>query len=304
MENGRLLITGSNGFLGNNLVNYFASNGYEIFGTDLSGSPLNPNILYLKGDLTDPDFTDNLFDKVDPQIVINTVALVDMDLCEIDKHLAYRINVLTAENVAKSANKFGKRMIHISTDHFFCGDRSFYKEDDLPDPVNNYGKTKLEGEKKCLGCNPNTVVVRTNFYGWSHPRHKITFGEWMYESLARKKPVELFTDYYFTPIEVTALAAAIELVMESDYKGVINIAGAERCSKYEFGIAMAEVFDLDASSVKPIKMRPDSFKVKRQQDLSLSIEKFIGIFGMKLPNVKAGLLRFKAAKPEGYKKNE
>ena len=297
MSKGKLLITGSNGFLGSNLVNHFLQNDYEVYGSDLQLVSLGgTQISYISGDLTDQKFASELIEKVKPDYVINTVALVNLDVCENDTAKAYQINVLTAKNIAQATGQKGIRMVHISTDHFFNGSKSYYSEDDIPNPVNNYGKTKLEAEKECLNNNPNTIVIRTNFYGWSSNAHKLTFGEWLYESLYYKKPINLFTDYYFSPIEVTALAEAVELAMKSEFKGVINIAGSERCSKYEFAIALADVFGLDKQMISAVKMDPQSFNVKRQPDLSLSNDKFNRLFDMELPDVKAGLLRFKATR--------
>lgn len=104
--------------------------------------------------------------------------------------------------------------------------------------------------------------------------------------------MNLFTNNYFTPIEVTHFAEALELVMKSDFTGILNIADLQRCSKYEFGMALAEVFGLDPSPIKACKMEPDSFKVRRQPDLSLSIEKFNNLFQTRLPNLKEGLEKF------------
>ncbi len=303
MSKGKLLITGSNGFLGSNLVNHFLQNDYEVYGSDLQPVSLRgTQISYISGDLTDQKFANELVSKLKPDCVINTVALVDLNICENDATKAYQINVLTAKNIAQATGQKGIRLVHISTDHFFNGSKSYYSEDDIPNPVNNYGKTKLEAEKECLNNNPNTTVIRTNFYGWSSNAHKLTFGEWLYESLYYKKPINLFTDYYFSPIEVTALAEAVELVMKSEFKGVINIAGSERCSKYEFGMALAEIFGLDTSTVSPAKMKPDSFSVSRQPDLSLSTERFKQTFKKQLPSLRAGLQRFLANKPGEIKR--
>ena len=289
----KILITGSNGFLGSNLVRFFSQKaGYDVFMTS-KGSCYNPELDgFVKGDLLDDVFVDNLISTVKPDIVINTVSLVNVDLCEDNPELAYNTTVQTAKNVARSAQHNGSRLIYISTDHLFEGNRSMYSEDDTPMPVNEYGKTKLEAEIKSLDINPDTVIVRTNFFGWSHDRHPATFGEWVYNNLKQQIPMNLFTNYYFTPIEVTYLAEAIETVAITDFTGVINIAGTERCSKYEFGMILAEVFGLDASPINPYEISASSFKARRQQDLSLSTEEFKRIFNQKLPDLREGIQRF------------
>ncbi|MFH1428344.1 MAG: SDR family oxidoreductase [Candidatus Margulisiibacteriota bacterium] len=293
----KILITGCNGFLGANLVEYFMGRGYTVCGTDLHPVPYRLDLSYMPGDLSDPQFTAMLIDKFNPECVINTIALVNLDLCENDKDKAYRVNVATTANLASILNN-SVRLVQISTDHLFAGDRSNYNENDPPNPVNNYGLTKLEAENEALKHN-NTIVARTNFYGWSRSLHAPTFAEWLYNSLKDKTPITLFANYYFTPIEVTYLAGALESVINSDTTGVLNIVGTQRCSKYEFGMKMAEVFGLDSSNVTAGKIDNSSLETRRQADLSLSVEKFQCLFDYKLPDMIEGLKRLK----ENLKKN-
>lgn len=287
----KILITGSNGLLGSNLVKFFSSkkNNYEIFPTSLHPSHFTN---FIQGELLDNDFVRRLTDQVHPQIIINTVGPVNLERCEEDPEYARKIAVNTAVNIARSAKDQEARLIFISTDHLFDGKSSMYSEEDVPAPVNVYGRMKLEAEEKVHQLVPGAAIVRTNFYGWSPPSHPPTFGEWVYKSLSNKTPVKLFTDYYFTPIEVTYLAEALEEVARSSFCGIINIAGSERCSKYDFGMALSKVFGLDPSSITTGTIEAGAFKARRQKDLSLSTEKFKRIFKKKLPGLKEGLLRF------------
>jgi dTDP-4-dehydrorhamnose reductase len=289
----KILITGCNGFLGNNLAKYFHSKDNEIFGIDLHGQPIEDGITYFKLDLTDAERTNKIILRIMPEMIINAVALVDLDICESNKGLAKKVNMTTAENVANAAGRIGARLIHISTDHLFLGNDSFYREDSIPDPVNYYGCTKLDAEEKCLKANKNTIIVRTNFYGWSYDGHKPTFGEWVYQSLINKNPINLFVDYYFTPIEVIYLCEALGELIKSDFRGIINIVGRQRCSKYEFGMVMAQVFGFDSSYIRKININGNKLAVRRQQDLSLSIEKFNKLFKTKLPDLIEGIKRMK-----------
>lgn len=294
----KILITGSNGFLGSNLVRFFsAKQECEVYGTSHHPSyfPEIPN--FTMGDLLDAGFVDNLFKDIRPDIVINTVSLANVDLCEEDPESAYELTVKTAKNVAQAAKRYKSRLIYISTDHLFQGDRPMYTEDDAPAPVNIYGKMKVKAESTSMQIYSNTVIVRTNFFGWSHSHHTQTFGEWLYNSLNKKISINLYTDYYFTPIEVTYLAEALETLALSDFTGIINIAGSERCSKYDFGIGMSKVFGLDPSVIHSGKIEINTFKAKRQKDLSLSTEKFRKIFGRKLPGMGESLRKFYETKP-------
>lgn len=288
----KMLITGINGFLAYNLRNYIIDNKKaNLIYTDRNNVFENQNVIV--GDLLNGEFVYHLIKEQKPDVIVNTVALPNILRCEEDYDLAYNINSKTAESIAKAANNFNCRLIHISTDHLFKGDCSFYKEDDDPCPVNNYGKTKFDAEQKVLSIHPNTVVVRTNFYGWSHKNHSQTFAEWLYDSLKNKKEITLFEDFYFTPIEVSYFSEALFEVIVSEFKGIIHIAGRERCSKFEFGKAMAQEFKLSMKNIKVSKMPDKMGIVRRQKDLSLSTEKFINTFSNKLPGIKEGLKRFR-----------
>lgn len=294
-NNKKVLITGASGFLGVNALKSLAQKGYSVFGTDIAGLS-GQTFPFIQGDLLERGFLTSLFEKVKPEIVINTVALA-VDLSEEDPELAQKVNVEVARKVAQLADQYRTKLIYISTDHLFDGRETFYGEKIIPNPVNNYGRTKAAAEQACLSILPEAAIVRTNFFGWSHNGHKPTFAEWLYNSLAQKLPIKLFTNYYFTPIEVTALLEAIDLLIQADYNGIINVAGTERCSKYEFGLAMARLFNFSTESIRPVKADNQSFKVKRQPDLSLSTDKFRGIFGGILPDVKNSLIRFKTNMP-------
>jgi dTDP-4-dehydrorhamnose reductase len=289
----KIIITGSNGFLGSNLVRYFSQKSkYRVFSTSQKRS-VNPELNdFMQGNLLDPPFVDRLFSTIQPDIVINTVSLVNVDQCEENPELANAITVDTAENIAHASERYGCRLIYISTDHLFDGKKSMYTEEDIPAPVNIYGKTKLLAESRTLKHIADAVIVRTNFFGWSPPGHPPTFGEWMYNNLKEEKPMNLFTDYYFTPIEVTYLAEAIETVIMSDFSGIINIAGSERCSKYEFGMMLAKIAGIDAKTIIPTTVTEKSFKAPRQPDLSLSTMKFNRLYHKKIPGLRQNLERF------------
>jgi dTDP-4-dehydrorhamnose reductase len=289
----KILITGSNGLLGSNLVRYFSvKSRYQVSATSRNPSFSGETANFTRGDLRDTAFVESLLEKAKPDTIINTVGLVNLENCEQEPDTARSVIVQTAANLARAARAHGARLIHISTDHLFDGTRSMYTEEDTPAPVNIYGRMKLEAEKRVAAAHEDTAIIRTNFYGWSPARHPQTSGEWIFHSLKQQSAITLFTDYYFTPIEVTDLAEALEEVAQSDFKGIINIAGAERCSKYDFGTALAEVFHFDSAPIQRGTIAGVVFKARRQPDLSLSTAKFRRLFKRELPDLRDGLRRF------------
>lgn len=298
----KILITGSNGFLGSNLVKFFSlRSGYEVYSTSQNPSRDSLPKFFYQGSLLDKIFIDNIFSTVNPDLVINTVSLVNIDQCEIQPSIAYEITVQTAHNIAKAAKKTGSRLFYISTDHLFDGKKTMYTEKDPPHPVNNYGKTKLQAEDITRHNVPEAVLIRTNFFGWSPENHAQTFGEWVYTNLLQQKPMTLFTDYYFTPIEVTYLAESLEMIINSDFSGILNVVGSEKCSKYDFGIALADIAGFDAGCITPSPVLGGSFQVRRPKNLALSTEKFDRIFETNLPDLNRSLERFIQTLPARYK---
>jgi len=292
----KILITGCNGFLGSNLIRFLSNSNYEIVGTSLNDNLENKNFLFKKGDLSDPLFAKSLIQLVNPDIIINTVAWTDVDACEVQPEKAYQLNVATAENVARSISNKNTKLIYISTDQLFDGLQSFYSENSIPNPINVYGKTKLEAENVCLSNHKNTIVVRTNFFGESPKNHKPSFAEWIFNSLNEKKEIKMFTDIFINPIEVSLFAKAIEKTFSCEYSGILNIVGNERISKYDFGIRLAEKFGFDNSLIVPSKSAGFNFKAARPLDMSLSVKKYETLFNYKLPSLEDSLNKFKENK--------
>lgn len=292
----KVLIAGANGFLGSNLINYYKGiHGCNLVTTSRK-KPFDGSVPNITGDLLNLDFVKHLFDEEKPDFVINTVSLANVDECEEKPDFAREVVVETARNVSFAAAEFGIKHVYISTDHLYDGSKNFYSEEDTVYPVNNYGRLKLEAENVSLGINPNTIIVRTNFFGWSPPDHMKTFGEWVYSNLLDNKPMTLFTDYYFTPIEVSYLSEILHRVILGGYIGIINIAGTERCSKFDFGITLAKMGGFDHSLITGSRMDLKSFKVRRPGDLSLSTYKLQNELDIKAPDLSEGIKRFLANK--------
>ena len=289
----KILVTGSNGFLGSNLVTFFSEKEeYDVLSTSRNVPARNGKSTHFVGDLLNVSFVEDMFHKIRPDVVINTVSLVNVDQCNDDPELARKITVTTAENIAKACAKYSSRLIYISTDHLFDGKNAPYTEKDIPHPVNEYGRSKYQAEQVSQKYVPDSILIRTNFFGISPANHTITFGEWVYNNLRDKKPMTLFVDYYFSPLEVNYLAEALDAIIKSDYSGIINVAGSERCSKYEFGIELARICGFATNAITASQIAPDSFRAPRQPDLSLISEKFERTFNQKLPTLSQSLGRF------------
>jgi len=166
----RLLVTGASGLLGSKIAK-IAREDYEVI--PLYGSkPLNSNALKL--DITEREQVFSLFKKVKLDTVIHTASETNVDKCEIQKDHALRVNVEGTRNVASACSKLGAKLIYISTDYVFDGEKGNYTEQDKPNPINYYGVTKLEGEKQVTqNCQKYFILRASVLYGWHPWKHVI-----------------------------------------------------------------------------------------------------------------------------------
>lgn len=168
----RILVTGSNGMLGSDIVKIFLNNNYKVFGIDKNDN-INNNINFYKMDLTNLIELKKVLRNINPDLIIHTAAFVDVNFCENNIQKAIDLHVVVTRILAK----FGCQMIYISTDSVFNGIKGNYTEDDIPDPLNVYARTKLLGEFATLSNNKKATVIRTNIFGFHKDKLRNSLAE-------------------------------------------------------------------------------------------------------------------------------
>lgn len=279
----RILITGGSGLLALNWACAVRDSWDVILGThqhsvDLAGTNS------CKLDLDDHVQLGRQLDQLSPDLVVHTAGLTSVDRCEEDRDLARQANAVIARNVAQATASRNIRLIHISTDHLFADDRSFYRENDPPQPLNEYGRTKALAEVWVQAAHPKALIVRTNFFGWGHPQRQ-SFSDWLIYNLRDGKALTLFDDVYFTPILADTLALAAHELIEKGASGVFNLAGDDRLSKYEFALQLSNQFGLPAELIQRDQVAHANLLALRPQDMSLDNNKARQILGRGLGTV-------------------
>lgn len=295
----KLFVTGGSGLLGANIIQT-ASNKFEVFGSYNNNKVIFENYSLYKIDLTDKKQL-KIIEKLQPDLIIHCAAFVSVDGCEKDLKKAYLHNVVGTENVVNISEKIGNFLIHISTDAVFDGKKGDYSEEDKANPINVYGKTKLQAEEIVGNSNIDHCIIRTNIYGWNK-RDKFSLAEWMVSKLENGEELFGFYDVKFTPILVNNLSRALFEIYEKKIKGILNVTGSESCTKLEFAQTVADVFNLNKSLVRQISIDELSLPAKRGKNLSLNIKKAQSLLATKLLNVKDGLQEMKRLKDKGYVK--
>jgi len=264
----RIFITGGSGLLGHRIAELALEREYEVYSGYCHSKPIVGEAV--KIDLANPASILEVVKEVRPDIVMHTAALTDVDRCEKEKELAFKINVEGTKAVAEAARKLNSFLIYVSTDYVFDGSGGMYREDDETNPVNYYGYTKLLGEQYCKDfCIARTCVI----YGAKPASGKINFVLWLIDKLKNGEKVKIITDQYITPTLNTNLAKMMLEIAEKELRGIFHLAGATKVSRFEFAEAIADVFDLNKSLVTPSKMDEINWIAKRPRDSSLDTSK-------------------------------
>ncbi len=282
---GLALVTGVSSSPGYKIALRLASAGWEVLGV-YNQHPVE-GVPAVRWDLAeDPRGVVRLYK---PSLVVHAAALGDVDRCEAEPQLCYRINAVATREVAAEAYRVGARVVYLSTDYVFPGDRGLYREEDPPRPVNYYGLSKLLGEEAVLAV--GGAVVRVAWiYGFGPGR--LNFGRAVVEKLARGEEVKAVADQWGSPTLNTLIAEVVARLAEREYAGVLHAAGP-RMSRYEFALAIAEAFGFPKSLVKPISMAEVGYKAPRPRDSSLVSRRASEMLGVSMDDINYALSIFK-----------
>lgn len=289
----RILITGSNGLLGQKLV-ILLSRGtdYELMLTSKHESSIfhEDDVPYRQLDITHRNDVRRIVDDFQPDVIVNTAAITNVDVCETERELAWSVNVSGVENLAIAAKFVGAKIIHISSDYVFDGKNGPYDEEARPNPLSYYGRTKLASENVLRTSGIPYTIIRTMVLYGVAPRVKLNFVLWLIHELEHEKPVRVVDDQYGNPTLADDLAYAILKILTFDREGIYHIAGSEWLSRYDFAVKLAKQFGLNKKLITPMKtvaMRQPAPRPLRSGFITLKAETQLGI---KMSNVEQGLM--------------
>jgi len=297
MKKPRVVFTGGSGLLALNWACAVRNKWEVVLGTHrhsvrLAGTNTS------KLDLDNGVHLGHQLDRLSPDLVVHTAGLTSVDRCEEDRDLAHQANAVIARNIAEATAKRKILLIHISTDHLFAGDRCFYREQDPLQPLNEYGRSKALAETWVQSAHPNAIIVRTNFFGWGH-RQRQSFSDWLICNLRDGKVLTLFDDVYFTPILADTLALAAHELIEKGASGILNLAGPDRLSKYEFALQVSTQFGLPVQLIQRGQVSHANLLASRPRDMSLDSSKARQILGRDFGSVPQYLRDLYAQEIEG-----
>lgn len=294
----RILITGASGVLGINLA-LEAIREHEVIGMDrgrLKSTPFS----VLRADLSHRDAVDSILDSARPDWLVNCAAIASLEECEEYPERAKLLNTDLPGELAGICTNRGIRFIHISTDAVFDGEKKdVYTEEDEPNPLGTYSQTKLNGERAVQGANPQAIIARVNFFGWSLYGTR-SLSEFFVHNLSAGKRVNGFTDIVFCPMLVNHTARILLSMLEMGLSGLYHVVGPQPMTKYQFGIEIARKFGLRESQIDPKSVHSSSLTARRSHHLWLSTHKLSTDLGQEIPKFSTGLDEFYTQYQQGY----
>lgn len=293
----KVLFTGGSGLLALNWAIHISNDFEVVLGLNKKTVAITGIPSVCINIETTNDFSVDLR-KIQPDVVIHCAGLANVEACESNPQAAHHINVDLSVNVANACKEQNVRFIYISTDHLFSGKIQLVSEDEKPSPVNEYGRTKLEAENRILEISAKNLSIRTNFYGWG-PSYRSSFSDMIINNLRSKQTISLFEDFYYTPILIEELAKTTMLLINKNANGIYNVAGNQRISKYDFGLLIADRFQLDHNLIKVTRFSERKDLVKRPHDLSLSVKKVETFLGHKIGNIVANIAQLECQEQNG-----
>lgn len=272
-----VLLLGATGMLGKALYRTAKSRNHSVTGVARSGTDISVDIR------NERELRELIIDQ-NPEILINTVAITNLDYCERNPQEAYLINTHPLSFITELANEQGIYLIQISTDHFYLGNGSKLHDENSPVTlVNEYARTKYLAE--CLTRTyKKSLIVRTNIVGFRGIKENPTFIEWCIDMLINKKPAILFNDFYTSSIDVGTFSEILFDIADREITGLLNISSRDVSSKKSFIEALAEELDLDTSHTTSGSVRK-LHGVRRAESLGLDVTKAESILDYRMPGL-------------------
>ena len=289
----KVLVTGSNGLLGQKLTDLFLQQpDWDLLATGAGGNrhPVLEGYRYQTLDITDSEGVEQLLMRELPDVVIHTAAMTQVDDCEFKRDECVALNVTAVENLARLSTKLGFHLVHVSTDFIFDGTKPMYKEEDAANPLSYYGWSKLEGEKRVIEFANSYSVLRTVLvYGKVADMSRTNIVLWAHGTLKQQKSANVVTDQFRTPTLAEDLAMGCFLAAAQRAQGIYNIAGKDYMSVIELVERVARFYGYSMDCINRVDSSTLNQPAKRPPITGLDITKALNTLGYQPHSFEEGL---------------
>ena len=288
-----ILTTGSNGLLGQKLTEKILTEGrVKLVATSkgINRYPVKAGYEYAEMDILNPQQVSEVIDKYQPDAIIHTAAMTNVDTAEADKELCYQLNVVAVQNLLSLCEEKNIQLIHLSTDFVFDGEEGPYKEDDPVNPVSYYGESKVLAEEIIKKSTANWVVIRTILvYGITSDMSRSNIVLWAKGALEKGLPINVVNDQWRMPTLAEDLAEACLLAVEKKAKGIYHVSGKDYMSIVDLVRKVADYWVLDQSIISEISSESLNQTAKRPVRTGFVLDKTIRELGYNPHSFEEGL---------------
>jgi dTDP-4-dehydrorhamnose reductase len=289
----KILVTGSNGLLGQKITDLLSSNNaYELIASSKGANrhPSTSNYVYEEMDVCDYADLERVISKHKPDAIIHTAAMTNVDQCETEKEACINLNVTSVEYLIKLAEKHEFYLVHLSTDFVFDGTSGPYKEEDKPNPLSYYGQSKLDAENLLLKSNIRYSILRTIIvYGVAADMSRSNIVLWAKGALEKGSSIKVVNDQFRMPTLAEDLAKACILAIEKQAQGIYHISGKDYMSIIEMVRRIAKFFKLDDSIIEESDSSTLNQAAKRPPRTGFILDKAIKELGYAPHSFEDGL---------------
>ncbi|MEK6915194.1 MAG: SDR family oxidoreductase [Nanoarchaeota archaeon] len=278
----KILVTGSAGFVGKNIFN-FLKNKHKSYGISrrLSETTTHPYDLNMKD-------IEKVLDSINPDIIIHAAALTSVDYCETHQSEARKSNVSATENMVNWCKKNNKKLIYISTDYVYAGLLNNYDEESSTEPVNLYGKTKLEAELLVQNLKDWCILRPTVIYGYD-----IGGNNFLMQMLALKEKRKIPCDQISNPIDIKVFCEYVSKAIDINLSGIYVATGPETINRYEFALLIAKIFEIDKRLLEKTSTVSLNQVAKRPLNNGTNSSRLRSILSYKSPTIEESLINIK-----------
>lgn len=289
----KILVTGSNGLLGQKLTDAVLKNKqFELIATGKGANrhPVKEGYIYEQMDITDKESIAFIVNKHQPDAIINTAAMTNVDTCETQREECWLLNVTAVEYLIDICRDNNIQLIHLSTDFIFDGEEGPYTEEGKPNPLSYYGESKLAAEKLLEESGIHYAILRTIIvYGIVNDMSRSNIILWAKGALEKGNPINVVNDQWRMPTLAEDLADICLLAVEKDAQGVYNASGKDLMSIIELVERVADYYGLDKSLIKPISSTTLNQAAKRPKRTGFILDKSIRELGYNPHSFEEGI---------------
>jgi dTDP-4-dehydrorhamnose reductase len=286
LDRGPVLILGASGFLGSNIFGTL-SNHLETYGTFFK-SPSMRDSRMLELDATDLQKLSQLVKTLRPSRIINCLGLTNVEECEERPEASWKLNTELPILLSRLSMEVSAQFVQISTDHFYSDVDTPRSETAVMTAINQYGYTKLLAEKIVLLENPNALILRTNFFGYSQRLDKSILN-FAINSFYANQQINGFEDVLFTPVGIHDISNFLTSKLSEHVSGLLNFASENQISKYDFLILVGQIMGFSGSNVRKSSILDSNLTVRRPGYLALDPSRLINDLGYSVPSLRTML---------------